>query len=460
MVAGTLMLSDSVNRSFDDIFAEANAGIDVSVRARVEVEGGFAVPEAGTAVPESLLAEVESADGVEQASGSIGDAISIAILDENGDRIGPPDGGPPHIAYSVQPEPFTPFSYIDGGPPAADNEVAIDSFTADEEGYEVGQDIPITGARGLTEYTLSGIARFGSGVRSAVPAWPSSRLRRRRRITDKPGEFDEIAVEAADGVTPEELRDRLTALLPETVEVKTGEQIASEDSQDIKEGFSFLTTALLIFAGITVFVGAFLIFNTFAITVAQRTREFGMLRTVGASSRQVLGSVIAEAAVLGLLASAVGVIAGAGFVKVLLAVFKALGFELPQSGLPIEPRTVAVALAVGIDLDPGLGARPGAAGDARDPDGGAQRERSDREPGRRPPPGGGRLRAWPSRDRRPAARPVRNRGLHLGARSDGRRSGPAVHRDRDARRPSGGAARIPGRAADRAPPWRYREARP
>ncbi len=164
MVAGTLMLSDSVNRSFDDIFAEANAGIDVSVRARVEVEGGFAVPEAGTAVPESLLAEVESADGVEQASGSIGDAISIAILDENGDRIGPPDGGPPHIAYSVQPEPFTPFSYIDGGPPAADDEVAIDSFTADEEGYEVGQGIPIAGARGLTEYTLSGITRFGSGV--------------------------------------------------------------------------------------------------------------------------------------------------------------------------------------------------------------------------------------------------------------------------------------------------------
>lgn len=348
MVAGTLMLSDSVNRSFDDIFAEANAGIDVSIRARVEVEGGFAVPEAGTAIPEGLLAEAQSVDGVEQASGSIGDAISIAILDENGDRIGPPDGGPPHIAYSVQPEPFTPFSYVEGGPPAADNEVAIDSFTADEEGYEVGQSIPIAGARGLTEYTLSGITRFGSGVPLGGASLAEFTLPEARRITDKLGEFDEIAVEAAGGVTPEELRDRLSAALPESVEVKTGEQIASDDSEDIKEGFSFLTTALLVFAGITVFVGAFLIFNTFAITVAQRTREFGMLRTVGASSRQVLSSVIAEAAVLGLLASAVGVVAGAGFVKVLLAVFEALGFELPQSGLPIEPRTVAVALAVGM----------------------------------------------------------------------------------------------------------------
>ena len=100
--------------------------------------------------------------------------------------------------------------------------------------------------------------------------------------------------------------------------------------------------------GITVFVGAFLIFNTYAITVAQRTREFGMLRTLGASSRQVLAGVVAEAALLGLVASLIGVVAGAGFVKVLLAAFKALGFELPQSGLPLEPRTVLVALLVGM----------------------------------------------------------------------------------------------------------------
>ncbi len=112
MVAGTLMLSDSVNRSFDDIFAEATAGIDVSVRAAVEVEGGFDLPEAGTALPEDLLAEIEQVEGVEQASGAIGDATSITILDPDGDRIGPSEGGPPHIANSVQPEPFSPFTYL------------------------------------------------------------------------------------------------------------------------------------------------------------------------------------------------------------------------------------------------------------------------------------------------------------------------------------------------------------
>ncbi len=348
MVAGTLMLSDSVNRSFDDIFAESNAGVDVSVRARVEVEGGFALPESGTALPEDLLGQVEAVDGVETASGAIGDGTSIAILDENGDRIGPPQGGPPHIVSSVQPEPFTPFSYTDGGPPTADDEVAIDSFAAAEENYEVGQTIPITGARGLTEYTLSGIARFGSGVPLGGATLAEFTLPEAQRITGKEGEFDEIAVEAADGVSPEELRDRLTAALPSSTEVKTGEQVASDDADEIKEGFGFLTTALLIFAGITVFVGAFLIFNTYAITVAQRTREFGMLRTLGASSRQVLAGVVAEAALLGLVASLIGVVAGAGFVKVLLAAFKALGFELPQSGLPLEPRTVLVALLVGM----------------------------------------------------------------------------------------------------------------
>jgi putative ABC transport system permease protein len=348
MVAGTLMLSDSVNRSFDDIFTEANAGIDVSVRAKLEFDSGFEAPPGATALPEDLLGQVEAVDGVKTADGAIGDAATIAILDENGDRIGPPNGGPPHIANSVQPEPFNAFTYLEGEPPTADDQVAIDSITADEEGYEVGQTIPITGVRGLRDYTLSGIARFGSGVPLAGASLAVFTLPEAQRITGKAGEFDEIAVEADDGVSPEQLRDRLIAALPSSAEVKTGEQIASDDSQDLKEGFGFLTTALLIFAGITVFVGAFLIFNTFAITVAQRTREFGMLRTLGASSRQVLATVIAEAAVLGRVASAIGIAAGVLFVKLLIAAFKGLGFSLPQAGLPIEPRTVAVALAVGM----------------------------------------------------------------------------------------------------------------
>lgn len=349
MIAGTLMLSDSVNRSFDDIFATAAEGIDVAVRAKQEIDVGFDLPESGAALSEDLVAEVEAVDGVAQVSGGIGDGASIAILDEDGERIGPEQGGPPHIVNSVQPEPFTPYTYLEGGPPAADNEVALDSFTVEEEeGYELGDAITITGADGVSTYELAGITKFGTGVPLGGASLVEMTLPEAQRVTDKPGEFDEIAVEAEEGVAPEELRDRIAAVLPDTAEARTGEQIASDDSQEIKDGFGFLTTALLIFAGITVFVGAFLIFNIFSITVAQRTREFGMLRTLGASSRQVLATVVGEAFVLGLVSSILGIAAGAGFVKLLLALFEALGFELPQSGLPLEPRTIVVGIVVGM----------------------------------------------------------------------------------------------------------------
>ena len=387
MIAGTLMLSDSVNQSFDDIFATANQGVDVSVRAKQEIETGFSLPDSGAALREGLIKKVEAVDGVEQASGAIGDASSIAILDENGDRIGPPQGGPPHIVNSVQPAPFSPNTYLEGSAPQSDDEVGIDSFTAAEEGYEVGDKITITGADGVREYTLSGISEFGNGVPLGGASLVEMTLPEAQRVTDKPGEFDEISVEAAGGVSPEELRDRINEVLPATAQAKTGAQVASDDSGEIKDGFGFLTTALLVFAGITIFVGAFLIFNIFSITVAQRTREFGMLRTLGASSRQVLTTVIGEAFLIGLVASIVGIFAGIGFVKLLLVVFKALGFELPQSGLPIEPRTVIIAIAVGLvstlasALVPALRATRVSPLEALRTDGGVDRETGSRKRG-------------------------------------------------------------------------------
>ena len=348
MVAGTFMLKGSLDNAFDDIFAEANAGIDVTVQPKLAFEGGFELPESGVDVPASLLGEVEGVEGVETAAGDVSDDTSIAILDANGDRIGPPQGGPPQIANSVLPEPFNPFTWEEGSDPASDDEVAIDSITAEEEGYELGDTIRISGQEGAKDYTLAGIGRFGSGVPLGGASLAVFTLPEVQRITGKEGSFDTIDVEAAEGVTPEELRDRLTASLPSDLEAKTGAEEAAEEATDIKDGFSFLTIALLVFAGISVFVGAFLIFNTFSITVAQRTREFGMLRTLGASSRQVLASVILEALLLGIIASIVGIFLGYGFVKLVTEAFKALGFELPQSGLVVPPAAIIAPLIVGI----------------------------------------------------------------------------------------------------------------
>ena len=120
MVAGTFMLKGSVDKAFDDIFAEANAGVDVTVQPKSAFDSGFDLPESGAALPQSLVEKVAAVDGVEKASGGISDSTSIAILDENGDRIGPSGGGPPQIAQSVQPEPFNPFTWVEGSAPATD----------------------------------------------------------------------------------------------------------------------------------------------------------------------------------------------------------------------------------------------------------------------------------------------------------------------------------------------------
>jgi putative ABC transport system permease protein len=351
MIAGTLMLTESVNSSFDDIFAEVNEGIDVTVRPEVAVEGEFGAGASfARALPEELVDDVRAVEGVESAEGVIGDE-TITIIDEDGDRIGPPAGGPPHIAISrVSDEAtFEPFSIIDGAHPTADDDVAIDSITAEQEGYEVGDTIRVTGAAGESDYTVAGIGEFGSGTPLGGASLVEFTLQEAQRLTGKEGRVDEIDVTAADGISPGDLATAITAALPPgEVEVRTGEQTAAEDASDIQEGFGFLSTALLVFAGIAVFVGAFLIFNTFSITVAQRMREFAMLRTLGASRRQVMAAVLLEAALVGLLASLLGIGGGFGFVELIKALFKAMGFELPTSGLALEPSTVAIAIAVGV----------------------------------------------------------------------------------------------------------------
>jgi putative ABC transport system permease protein len=346
MVAGTFMLKGSFEKAFDDIFAEANAGIDVTVKPKEVVTSDEV--QSGVTLPESLVRKVAGVDGVEKATGSIGgDNSTITILDENGDRIGQ-SGGAPQFAQSELPEPFNPFTWTSGGPPSSDDEVAIDSITADQENYEIGQQIPISGLHGVKDYTLSGIGQFGSGVPLGGASIAVFTVDEARSVTGKQGVFDEISVEAADGVSPAELSDRVAAVLPPIAESKTGAEDAAQQSADIKDGFGFLTTALLIFAGISVFVGSFLIFNTFSITVAQRTKEFGLLRTLGASSRQVLASVVIEALVLGVFASIVGILFGLGFVELVTGIFKAIGFELPQSGTVVPAAAIIAPVLVGV----------------------------------------------------------------------------------------------------------------
>jgi putative ABC transport system permease protein len=343
MVAGTLMLTDTINNSFDDIFQSSNERTDVTVKPTETAEdsrGGE--PPAFRA---ELLQKVLSHPGVAEAAGSIFDK-TIAILDDKGKRIGP--RGPPHIAASTVPVRFSPWTYERGGQPRGPDEVVFDNFTAKEEKYGIGERVRIAGPAGVKSYRIVGIGRFGENVPLGGASIAQFTLEEAQRLTRKERKFDEILVAARPGISPEELKERLQRVLPRAVTVRTGEETAQSESQDIKDGFSFLTVALLVFAGVALFVGSFLIFNTFSITVSQRTQEFGMLRTLGATARQVLSSVLTEAVLLGLAASVLGLAGGIGFVALITGLFEAIGFSLPTSSLIISPTTVAVALIVGL----------------------------------------------------------------------------------------------------------------
>ena len=340
LTAGAYVLTDTINASFEDIFESSIQGTDVAVTPREIVEQEDQEPPPFDA---SLLDVVERVEGVEKAEGSI---FSLGrIVDDDGDSIGAQFA--PNFISSAGTEPFDPLTYTEGGPPENDDEVAIDTTTADRGELELGDRVGVVGERELERYEIVGIARLGETDFGGA-AMATLTLDEARRMTNREDEFDQISIAAADGVAPEALRDRVRRALPRTVDVRTGREEADQMTEDIKEDLSFLSIVLLVFAGVAVVVGGFLIFNTFSITIAQRIREFGMLRTVGASRGQILGSVIAEALAIGAIGSVLGLAGGLAFAPAINALFEAVGADLPNTGTVLATRTVIVALLVGM----------------------------------------------------------------------------------------------------------------
>jgi putative ABC transport system permease protein len=339
-IAGGYVLTDTINASFDDIFDEAYAGTDVSVAPSTR---GGSDDVSAPAFPAEFLDRVRKVDGVESAAGGI---FSLAqFVDKNGDKL--TAGFAPNFVSSVAPPPFESLTYTEGRPPESADEASIDTSTAENEGLGIGDTLRIAGERQVRSYKIVGLQRLGNtengGAGTAQLTLPEA-----QSITGKEGEFDAISVAAAPGVSPEVLRRRIDRVLPPQVQVETGQEAAQRQSNDIKDDLSFFRIVLLVFGGVTLFVGSFLIFNIFNITVAQRIRELGLLRTLGATRAQVLASVVGEAAVIGVVGSALGVVGGIGFAKGLNAVFTTFGIDLPNTGTVIAARTIIVALLVGI----------------------------------------------------------------------------------------------------------------
>ena len=343
LMTGTYVLTDTFTNSFGQIFDESNKGTDVAVvpREAVDSQQGADPP----AMPERLVKDVRKVDGVAEAAGGIFSA-GVSLIDDDGDRIGSTQA--PAFGASTQPERFEAFDYPEGRPPQGPDEVAVDKLSADNENLEMGDQITIAGAEAARPYRIVGIAKlgevdsFGGATVAILP------LREAQRLADKRGELDQISVAADEGVAPEELKRRIAEVMPRSVEVRTGEENAEQQTEDIEDDLGFLKIALLIFAWIALFVGAFTIFNTFSITVAQRTREFGMLRTLGASRRQVLTSVLIEALVIGAIGAGLGILAGIGVASGLNSLFKAAGIDLPNTGSVVKTRALVVPLLIGV----------------------------------------------------------------------------------------------------------------
>src|SRR5918998_3609561 len=339
-IAGSYVLSDTINRSFDDIFSEAYAGTDVAISPSTTGQGEeIDLPPFSAEV----LNQVREVDGVEQAAGGI--FSTIRFVDEEGEQLSAAFA--PEFVSSVAPEPFETLTYTDGRPPETANEASIDESTADRENFEIGDTLRIAGQAGVKAYDIVGLQRLGS-TSSGGSSTAQLTLPEAQRLTHKVGEFDGISVEAEDGVSPEGLANRIAQVVPDRLTVETGTAAAERQSEDIQDDLSFFRLVLLVFGGVALLVGSFLIFNTFSITVAQRIRELGMLRTLGATRGQILRGMVLEAAIIGALGSVLGVLAGIGFAAALNAVFKSFGIDLPNTGTVIAARTVALALVVGM----------------------------------------------------------------------------------------------------------------
>ena len=342
LIAGTYILTDTINRSFDDIFTTALEGTDVVVSPKVIVDQEGRDPPA---FPAEVLDTVRRVDGVESAAGGI--FSIVRITDAEGETLGTEFA--PQFVVSTAPDPFDVLTYTEGRAPRTDREAAVDEANAEREDIGIGDSVGVIGERRLRRYRVVGINQLGdtaTGGSSTVTLIP----REAQEVSDKVGKFDEVSIAVAPGVSPVELKRRVAKAVPSSVRVESATESAERQTQEIADDLGFLTIALLVFSGVALVVGGFLIFNTFSITVAQRIREFGLLRTLGASRGQILRAVLAEALLIGAVGAVLGLVAGVGFANGINALFKSFGIDIPNTGTVIQARTVIVALVTGISI--------------------------------------------------------------------------------------------------------------
>jgi len=343
-MVGTTVLGDTVKAGFDEAFADVNLGVDAVVRSDREIPTPFGSERVRIAA--DVVDQVASQPEVAAAAGQI--RRPIRLIDGAGEPIGNPNAGPPTFGlnWSEVPE-LNNWDLVAGEAPTTGS-LVLDRRTADDANLNVGDTVQVDIASGTREFTVAGIATFGeidnfAGAPAALLSTAEA-----QELLAEPGTFDWITVAGADGIDQEALVAELSTSLPDGTEAITGVAFSDESAGPFRDFINQFTTFITAFGVIALFVGGFIIFNTFAVLVAQRMRELALLRAVGASRQQVLASVLGEAALVGVIASALGAVAGVALAAGLRQLLASLGLELPPRPLTLEPAAFILPITLGI----------------------------------------------------------------------------------------------------------------
>jgi putative ABC transport system permease protein len=348
-MAGTLVLTDTVTKTFDDLFGDVYQQTDVVVRGEPAFDAGTGIGVQRARIPAPLLTAVRKAPGVAVAEG--GTAGYARLVGRDGKAIGNPAAGAPALGFNWPASArLNPFQLSAGHAPSADNEVAIDAKSAKDGKLAVGDTTTVLVQGPPRRVTISGIVKFGSVDSPGGASVVLFRDAVAQRVLGEPGKYDDISVGASPGTSQEQLQAAVAKVLPATVDVVTGAAITKETQDEAHKALAFFRTFMLVFAVVALLVGGFMIFNTFSITVAQRTRENGLLRALGAGRRQILASVLLEALAIGIIAALLGIAGGVGVAIGLKALLAAAGVEVPGSGVVFKPSTVVISLVVGVGV--------------------------------------------------------------------------------------------------------------
>ncbi len=346
-VVGTFIFTDTLKGTFDQLFA--NETPDVVVSQELTAGGDDGTGSVQSIVPQSVVDEIGALPEVATVTGDV-QVLGVALIDANGDQVG--GGGPPQLGFSYPEFPdearLSGITVVEGRAPSAPQEIAIDQSSAERGGFSVGDTVTVVTQGPRLEAPLVGIVRYGvSGSLAGATLTLFDRDYAQDTFVGEDA-WNQVGVLAAGGTSAEQARDAVAEAIGNGYSVRTGQEVQDEAAAQFGEALGFVNTFLLVFAFIALFVGTFLILNTFSMLVARRTKELALLRAIGASKRQITWSVVAEALLLGLLGGVLGI--GLGIVvalglRALLALF---GVELPAGELVVAPRTVLVGLVVGV----------------------------------------------------------------------------------------------------------------